>query len=246
MVEGMDRTREIMPTLYAGTDSEKAVVREGYYNLFQAMPDAFADDPEFADLLPDLFPVIVKGTGGRAGVGAERRRWRPASVWCCSTPARRRSYCCLRWRKDCWTEDWRIRQSSVQLIGVLLLRLAGLSGKYLMGLNNTQLDDDEESAVKEATTVTKPEEEADIVNSLGIERRNRVFALMYLLRSDAVVSVREMGWRVWKGCVVSTPRMLNTVLPTLMSRIITDLALSSAERQHAAQSASGRAGGQAG
>ena len=245
VVEGMDRTRELMDRLYAGTDSEKPVVREGYYNLFQAMPDAFVDDPEFADLLPDIFPVIVKGLADEQTLVREAAL--AAGISLVLQYASTQTELLLpALEEGLVAEDWRIRLSSVQLIGVLLLRLAGLSGKYLMGVN-TQLDEDEEgSAVKEATTVTKPEEEADIVNSLGIERRDRVFALMYLLRSDVVNSVREMGWRVWKGCVVSTPRMLNTVLPTLMSRVISDLASTSGERQHAAQSALGELVGKLG
>ena len=244
VVEGMDRTRAIMPKLYAGTDSDKAVVREGYYNLFQAMPDAFVDEPDFADLLPDIFPVIVKGLADEQGLVREAAL--AAGISLVLQYASTQTELLLpALEEGLLAEDWRIRLSSVQLIGVLLLRLAGLSGKYLMGVN-TQLDEDEDSAAKEATTVTKPEEEADIVNSLGIERRDRVFALMYMLRSDTVNAVREMGWRVWKGCVVSTPRMLNTVLPTLMSRIISDLASSSGERQHAAQAALGELVGKLG
>lgn len=36
---------------------------------------------------------------------------------------------------------------------------------------------------------------------LGTERRNSLYAGVYLMRSDVVEGVRLMAWRVWKSIV---------------------------------------------
>jgi hypothetical protein len=48
--------------------------------------------------------------------------------------------------------------------------------------------------------------------------------MIYLMRSDVMSTVRQMSWRVWKGVVSNTPRMLGNVLNTLMDKVIADLA----------------------
>eukprot|EP00463_Aulacantha_scolymantha_P001296 TRINITY_DN1929_c0_g1_i1.p1 TRINITY_DN1929_c0_g1~~TRINITY_DN1929_c0_g1_i1.p1 ORF type:complete len:178 (-),score=11.45 TRINITY_DN1929_c0_g1_i1:69-602(-) len=122
-------------------------------------------------------------------------------------------------------ENWRIRLSSVQLLGSLLLRIAGLSGRLFFGVP------DEETA--QQSGVTKAQEAA-IAEALGVEPRDNIFATIYLMRADVVLAVRQMAWRVWKGVVTHTPRMLSFILPTLMNRTIYDLASNSGERHEAA------------
>ena len=244
VVEGMEATRAMMPTLYADTRHDKAVIREAMFNVLTALPDAFAEDEQFADLIVDVFPVVVAGLADETGLVREAALAAGQSL-IMHYATSQTELLLPALEAGLLAEDWRIRLSSVQLIGLLILRLAGLSGKYLMGLHMA-LEDDEDGGAKDATTVTTREQEVDIENILGVERRNRVFALMYLMRSDVVSGVREMGWRVWKGCVTSTPRMLNIVLPTLMDLILSDLAAASPERQHAAQAALGELVGKLG
>jgi HEAT repeat protein len=67
-------------------------------------------------------------------------------------------------------ENWRIRESSVKLLGELLYKIAGTSGKI-------QLDggDDEEGAATEAYALA-------LVDTLGEKTRNDVLAHLYLVR----------------------------------------------------------------
>lgn len=69
---------------------------------------------------------------------------------------------------------------------------------------------------------------------LGTERRNRLISTVYLMRCDVVPAVQDLAFRVWKSIVSNSPRMLTTILPVLMSLIISDLASTREERQQAA------------
>ena len=69
---------------------------------------------------------------------------------------------------------------------------------------------------------------------LGTERRNRLISTVYLMRCDVVPAVQDLAFRVWKSIVSNSPRMLTTILPVLMSLIISDLASAKEERQQAA------------
>ncbi len=67
---------------------------------------------------------------------------------------------------------------------------------------------------------------------LGTERRNSIFASIYLMRADAMPTVRTAAYRVWKSVVQNTARMLQTLLPAMMNIIVYDLAGGSEERIH--------------
>lgn len=67
-------------------------------------------------------------------------------------------------------DNWRIRQASVQLLGDLLYKLSGVSGKMT---TETRGDDD--------TFGTEAANKA-VMKALGVERRNRLFAALYVAR----------------------------------------------------------------
>jgi len=128
------------------------------------------------------------------------------------------------------SSDWRIRLSSVQLLGVMLLRLAGCSMKLILG-STAQHEDDED---KSGAAICTKEQENHIETVLGTDRRNRLISTVYLMRCDVVPAVADLAFRVWKSIVSNSPRMLTGILPVLMSLIISDLASSRDERQQAA------------
>ncbi len=66
-------------------------------------------------------------------------------------------------------DNWRIRCSSVQLLGDLLFSISGQSGKM-----TTESAEDDNFASEELYQV--------IVRALGVERRNRVLAGLYMGR----------------------------------------------------------------
>ena len=64
-------------------------------------------------------------------------------------------------------DNWRIRCSSVQLLGDLLFQISGQSGKM-----STESAEDDNFGTEEARTA--------IINTLGADRRNRVLAGLFM------------------------------------------------------------------
>jgi hypothetical protein len=88
------------------------------------------------------------------------------------------------------------------LIGELLFRLSGISGK-------AELEDEEEVDVIVAESSRKV-----LIDVLGKERNDRVLAALYLVRQDAVSTVRMASIHIWKALVSNTPRTGKSTLCT--------------------------------
>ncbi|CAL5393988.1 unnamed protein product [Camellia sinensis] len=122
-----------------------------------------------------------------------------------------------------FSDSWRIQQSSVELLGDLLFKVAGTFGKALL-----EGGSDDEGASTEA-------QGRAIIEVLGREKRNEVLAALYMVRTDMSLTVRQTAaLHVWKTIVANTPKTLKEIMPVLMNTLITSLASSSSERKHVA------------
>ncbi|KAK3108034.1 translational activator of GCN4, partial [Teratosphaeriaceae sp. CCFEE 6253] len=119
-------------------------------------------------------------------------------------------------------DSYRIRLSSVELVGDLLFNLTGISGK-------TEAEDMEENA---------PEAGQSLLEVLGQEKRDRVLSGLYICRCDTSGLVRTAAITVWKA-LVSAPRTLRELIPTLTQLLIRRLASSNMEQKVIAGNALG-------
>lgn len=118
-------------------------------------------------------------------------------------------------------DNWRIRHSSVQLIGDLLYKISGVSNKaYTDAAGEDEISDDQA--------------EQAIMATLGLERRNRILSGLYMCRSDVSHEVKYAALHIWKMIVSNTPRTLREILPTLFGMLLGCLACSSVEKQQIA------------
>jgi hypothetical protein len=227
-VQGLEPTSQLLPTLFTETQSDRAVVREGFFNLLGFMPESFQQI--FSIFVADVLPVIVQGLADEIGLVREAALAAGQSL--VLNFATSKTELLLPALEDgIINSDWRIRLSSVQLLGVMLLRLAGVSVRMIVGAN---AHDDADEDGKSAATICTREQENHIEQVLGTDRRNRLISTVYLMRCDIMPAVADLAFRVWKSIVSNSPRMLTTILPVLMSLIISDLASTREERQHAA------------
>jgi len=213
-----EKLAQVLPLILRGLDSGKAVVRESYSQVFVYLPKALAAD--FPYWMEQIIPPLLRLLGDD------------------SEPVRS---CCLRALKimvymfhtseydlmlelledglEC--DDYRVRESTLVLIGDLLNGLAGNQGSVSYETN--------------ATSHT----ETRILEHLGIQRRNEVFSLLYMARSDGEQPVRQRANITWKGLVYNSSRMLKQILDTLMHALITSLSSKNRERQTAASKSLG-------
>ena len=105
-------------------------------------------------------------------------------------------------------QSWRIRLSSVQLVGELLFRLSGISGK-------AEMDEDEGKEEEDTTYHSNSEAARKLLEVLGRERRDKVLAALYILRQDSAGQVRMFTIGVWKALVANTPKTVRDMLPAL-------------------------------
>ena len=109
-------------------------------------------------------------------------------------------------------ENWRIRYSSVQLLGDLLFHITGVSGKQ-----------SSEAGGGEDNFGTN-EGQKMIQQRLGQLCYSRVIAGLYMCRSDVALLVRQSALHVWKLIVHNTARTIREILRTLIELILQNLA----------------------
>ncbi len=94
--------------------------------------------------------------------------------------------------------DWRIRQSSVKLLGELLYLVGDTKAVGLADEN------DEGDNVMGAGGVARVS--ASIRSHIGDAGTDHVLACLYIARSDVAIAVRQNALQIWKAIVTNTPR----------------------------------------
>lgn len=218
---GVHKLHKIMPDIIATAERTDIAphVKDGYIMMFIYMPGAFTD--EFLPYIGQIINPILKALADENEYVREtalKAGQRIVNLYAESAI----TLLLPELEKGLFDDNWRIRYSSVQLLGDLLYRISGVSGKMST-----------ETASEDDNFGTEHSHKA-IINALGPERRNRVLAGLYMGRSDVALMVRQAALHVWKVVVTNTPKTLREILPTLFGLLLGCLASTSYDKRQVA------------
>ncbi|XP_067931600.1 stalled ribosome sensor GCN1-like [Watersipora subatra] len=194
-------------------------VRDGYIMMFIYLPSVFEKD--FSAYIGPILPTILKALADECEYvrdTALRAGQKIINMFADTSI----ELVLPELEYGLFDENWRIRLSSVQLLGDLLYKLSGVSGK--MSTETAHDDDNFGTEISQQM----------VINSLGPERRNRVLSGLYMGRSDTALHVRQASLHVWKVIVSNTPKTLRDILPTLFSLLLASLASTSYDKREVA------------
>lgn len=218
---GVEKLHKLMPEIIATAERTDIAphVKDGYIMMFIYMPGAFPNEftPYIGLIINPILKALadenefVRDTALKAGQ-------RIVNLYAESAV----TLLLPELEKGLFDDNWRIRFSSVQLLGDLLYRISGVSGK----MTTETASEDDNFGTEQSHTA--------IIRFLGAERRNRVLAGLYMGRSDVALMVRQAALHVWKVVVTNTPRTLREILPTLFSLLLGCLASTSYDKRQVA------------
>ncbi|TDZ21844.1 eIF-2-alpha kinase activator gcn1 [Colletotrichum orbiculare MAFF 240422] len=217
---GTTRLEETLPTILQNVESAKPAVREGFMSLFIFLPVCFGNS--FANYLGRIIPPILSGLADDVE-SIRETALRAGRLLVKNFAVRAVDLLLPELERGLADDSYRIRLSSVELVGDLLFNLTGITGK-------TEDDDDNVESVKEAG--------ASLREALGEDKRNKILSALYVCRCDTAGAVRSAAISVWKA-LVSSPRTLKELVPTLTQLIIRRLGSSNMEHKVIASNALG-------
>jgi hypothetical protein len=217
---GTSRLEETLPSILQNVSSSKASVREGFMSLFIFLPACFGNS--FANYLSKVIPPILSGLADEVEAIRETSL-RAGRLLVKNFATRSIDLLLPELERGLEDNSYRIRLSSVELVGDLLFNLTGITAKA------DQEDELEENA---------NEAGASLLEVLGEEKRNKVLSALYICRNDTSGLVRTAAINVWKA-LVSTPRTLRELIPTLTGLVIRRLASNNMEQKVIAGNALG-------
>ncbi|KAG5983990.1 hypothetical protein E4U55_006502 [Claviceps digitariae] len=219
---GTTRLEETLPTVLQNVESSKPAVREGFMSLFIFLPVCFGNS--FSNYLGRIVPPILAGLADDVE-SIRETALRAGRLLVKNFAVRAVDLLLPELERGLADDSYRIRLSSVELVGDLLFNLTGVKA-------NAEGEDEEadEEAVKEAG--------ASLKEVLGEEKRNKILSALYVCRCDTAGTVRAAAVAVWK-VLVHSPRILKELVPTLTQLLIRRLGSSNMEHKVIASNALG-------
>jgi len=230
-VLGPKHAEALLPSVLAGCRSKSPAAREGSLALFRFLPTAMPD--AFRSHLDQALPAVL------GGLADDSEGVRSAALAAARTAvdlyaSEELEALLPAVESGATAANWRIRQSSVELLGDLLFRVSGIGGRARAdgGGGGGAAAAAPSSAPSAAALGNDDEQEghaveahgAAITAALGADRRAEVLGLLYLCRSDVAQPVRGAALHVWKSVVANTPRTLSEVLPAIVDAGVAALA----------------------
>ena len=216
---GTTRLEETLPTILQNVSSSRPTVREGFMSLFIFLPACFGNS--FANYLSKIIPPILSGLADEVE-SIRETSLRAGRLLVKNFATKAIDLLLPELDRGLGDDNYRIRLSSIELVGDLLFNLTGISGKS-----------EQEEDLGGATEAGQ-----SLLEVLGEEKRNKVLSSLFICRCDTSGLVRSAAINVWKA-LVATPRTLKELVPTLTQALIRRLANSNMEHKVIAGNALG-------
>ncbi|XP_043189397.1 eIF-2-alpha kinase activator GCN1-like isoform X4 [Amphibalanus amphitrite] len=218
---GVQKLHKLMPDIIATASRTDIAphVKDGYIMMFIYMPMVFQE--EFTPYIGQIIPAILKALSDETEFvrdTALKAGQRIVHTYAASAI----QLLLPELETGMFDDNWRIRHSSIKLLGDLLYQISGVSGK----MSTETAGDDDNFGTEQS--------QQSIIKILGPERRNRVLSGLYMGRSDVALMVRQNSLHVWKIVVPNTPRTLREILPTLFTLLLGHLASTSHDKRQVA------------
>ncbi|KAJ3137204.1 translational activator of GCN4 [Physocladia obscura] len=205
---GLERLESLMPEILNYAMSPRTYVREGFITLLVFLPATFGSS--FQPYIGGIIPPILRGLADETD-SVRETSMKAGRVIVRNYATTAVNVLLPELETGLFDENWRIRQSSIQLMGDLLYRIAGVSGKI-------DVEGNEDDSIG-----TEHNKKA-LISTLGQERYDSVLSALYIVRSDTNGIVRSAALHVWKSIVSNTPRTLKEILPVIIQMVIESLA----------------------
>ncbi|KAI5120166.1 hypothetical protein M0805_008433 [Coniferiporia weirii] len=202
---GMERLEALLPDIVSNAQSPRSTVREGFMSLLVYLPATFG-----ARFQPHLTKIVAPILSGLSDTEEYVREAAMRAGRMIITNYSNKAIDLLlpELERGMFDSSWRIRHSSITLVGELLFKVSGISGK-------AEIEEDEEVEAVAAESSRKA-----LGESLGKERRDRVLSALYIVRQDAVSVVRQSAIHIWKALVHNTPRTVRELLSELINQLV--------------------------
>ncbi|KAL2872277.1 putative translational activator [Aspergillus lucknowensis] len=216
---GTTRLEETLPTILQNVSSSKATIREGFMTLFIFLPACFGNS--FAAYLSRIIPPILAGLADDVD-SIRETSLRAGRLLVKNFSSKAIDLLLPELERGLADDSYRIRLSSVELVGDLLFSITGITAR-------AEAEEEEEEAAHAGQS---------LLEVLGEERRNKVLSSLFICRCDTSGLVKTAAMAVWKSLVAS-PKTLKEMVPTLSQLIIRRLGSSNMEQKVIASNALG-------
>lgn len=190
---------EILNELLQNAKHPRACVREGVMWTISFLPSTLGE--RFTSLLSTILPAIVSGLADESDMVAEVAL-RAGQVLVKTFAKSELAQVLPPIREAMMDDDWRIRQSSIMLMGELLYTLGKTKA---VGISEEEND----------TGLSSDSVELLLQKELGMQTWIEVMAALFFLTTDVTAAVRQSAFQVWKSVVNNTPRTLKKLLGEL-------------------------------
>ena len=215
---GVDRLKGLMGMIIDSANSMDPICREGFTILLTYLPKTFRD--KFSPFIPQVIPTLLES------LADDYEQVREVGLQLGQIIVKNYSSSAISLllpalENGLFSDSWRIRQHSAQLIGNLIYECAGIKGQ--IGGGDDFVDDDNESAGIEQSRAA--------LKSALREKYESLLASLFIIRFDSSGLVRQVALQVWKSVVTNTQRILKQILLPLMKILLGGLACEAVEMQ---------------